>query len=863
MDGVKRVLMIAAHPDDEDTSLLTALARGWGAETAYLSLTRGDGGQNVLGPELFEGLGVVRTGELEAARRLDGARQYFTRAFDYGFSKSADEALSFWRRDEVLADVVWVIRRFRPHVVVSVWSGTPRDGHGQHQASGILAQEAFDAAGDPSRFPEQLALGVEPWTPLKLYESARGDFGGRGGGGAVSGPGGGAGEILRIDTGTRDPLLGRSLFQLSMASRSQHRSQEQGSPQPAGPRETGVRLLRSRVAEPEPGLFAGIDTTLAGLAARIASGQAGTAGREVAARETARALEEYRTAVSRARDAFGLDLSAMLPHLGRAIAGLAEARRVAGDFAPTEVRLVLERRVEVATAAFAAAAGISLDVRADDDIIVPGQTVRISTQLWNSSALALALPAATLHAPEGWIVRQASVEGLDAEGRVPPRSLVTWAYEVRLSPTAEPTRLYYLSAPRAGAMYRWPDDPSLWGLPRDPAPVFAEVSFEPVTAAPGVSALAPRVALTSAWRHVTVDPARGEIERAVLVVPALSVRVSPEGLVWPEGRVEPRTMSVLLRNEAVAGSRGRLVVRAPAGWSVSPPEQGFELDEAGAERTLAFTVRPSGRPERGRHAFEVVAFGDDGRQHAEGYTLIDYDHIERTAFFSPAEARVSVLPVAVADGLRVGYVMGSGDDGPEALRQIGVDVTLLDEERVRGGAFEGFDAIVLGVRAQETRADLRVASERLLDYVRGGGVVVAQYNRGPLGNVAPGLDVGRNAPRVADETAPVRVLEPDAPVFTFPNRIGPADFEGWVQERGLYFASEWGPAYVPLLELHDPGEDPQRGSLLVAAEGEGVFVYTGLSFFRQWSAGVPGAYRLFANLVSLDPGAWRAYAARR
>lgn len=864
LDGVKRVLMIAAHPDDEDTSLLTVLARGWGAETAYLSLTRGDGGQNVLGPELFEGLGIVRTGELEAARRLDGARQYFTRAFDYGFSKSAEEALSFWRRDEVLADVVWVIRTFRPHVVVSVWSGTPRDGHGQHQASGILAREAFDAAADPSRFPEQLALGVEPWAPLKLYESARGDFGGRGGGAAPrsESAGGGAVAALRIDTGTRDPLLGRSLFQLSMASRSRHRSQEQGSPEPAGPRDTGVRLVRSRVAEAESGFFAGIDTTLVGSVRRFAGDPLAGPAWEVAAPRVERALEEYREALAHARNAFGLDPSAIAPHLGRALASLARAREVAGDAAPTEVRWVLEQRIRVATAAFAAAAGISLDVRADDDLVAPGQTVRVSTELWNSSEFALALPTVALRAPDGWLVSLESVRGLDSEGRVPPRSLVTWTHEVRLPQGAEPSRLYYLREPREGAMYRWPDDPSLRGLPRDPVPVSADVGFDPVLG-PEERPLAPRLTLTAPWRHVAVDPARGEVERAVLVVPALSVRVAPAALVWPAGRIEPRAMSVVLRNESGEGSRGRVAVRAPAGWSVSPPEQPFDLSEAGAERTLSFAVRPSGTPTPGEHLFEVVATTVDGRSYSEGYTLIDYEHIERAALFSRAAARVSVFPVAVAEGLRVGYVMGSGDDGPEALGQIGVDVTSLDAEQVRGGSFEGFDAIVLGVRAEETRPDLRAASEQLRDYVRAGGVVIAQYNRGPLGGVAPGLDVSRNAPRVVDETAPVRVLEPEAPIFAFPNRIGPSDFEGWVQERGLYFASAWGPSYVSLLELADPGEEPQRGSLLVAAEGEGVFVYTALAFFRQWSTGVPGAYRLFANLISLDPLVWRAYAARR
>jgi hypothetical protein len=438
---------------------------------------------------------------------------------------------------------------------------------------------------------------------------------------------------------------------------------------------------------------------------------------------------------------------------------------------------------------------------------------------------------------------------------------VTWTHEVRVPADADATRLYFLRAERDGAMYRWPNVPERWGLPRDPPPVWATVSFLPQLA---VDPAAPRVSLTHPWRRVEVDPTRGERTRAVLVVPAVSVRVTPSSLVWPEGRSEARALTVVLRNEAESGSRGALAVRAPAEWSVTPASQPFALTEAGAERTLTFEVRPTGAPTGGQHAFRVVATTDDGRSYTEGYSLIDYEHIERAALFAPAEARVSVLPVAVAEGLRVGYVMGSGDDGPEALRQIGVDVALLDEARVREGSFDAFDAIVLGVRAQEVRADLRASSGQLHDYVRRGGLVVAQYNRGPLEGMAPGvLEVTRSAPRVADETRPVRILDEGAPVFTTPNRIVASDFDGWVQERGLYFASMWGDEYVPLLELNDVGEDPQRGSLLVAADGEGAFVYAALSFFRQWSAGVPGAYRLFANLISLDPAEWRDWAARR
>jgi LmbE family N-acetylglucosaminyl deacetylase len=839
LDGVKRVLMIAAHPDDEDTSLLATLARGWGAETAYLSLTRGDGGQNAIGPELWEGLGVVRTGELEAARRLDGAEQFFTRAFDYGFSKSAEEAFSQWPREELLADVVWVIRSFRPHVIVSVWSGTPRDGHGQHQASGIIAQEAFRVAGDPARFPEQLARGVEAWAPLKLYQSARG--GGRGG----PLPAG----TVRIETGQLDPLLGRSLGQLAAQSRSQHRSQEMGSAETPGPRSTGVTLVESRVGSAD-GIFAGIDTTLVGLTAALPAGP-----RAVAVEH----LEAYRGAIARARSSIGLDPSGIVDDLSEALGHLRAAGQGAGASAfPGELAFALDRRAGLLADALLAAAGVQADVRADDDIVVPGQTVRVQAQVWNGGSRVFAESEMAPQWPSGWWSDPGSIEGVGPDGALAPGTLATWTFDVHVAPEAEVDRLYYLREPRDGAMYRWPSEASLRGLPRDPPLVSVRYRFEqpgrPYTQ--GASAEVP-------WRHVEIGPTRGELERRVLVVPAVSVRFSPAGLVWPQSRSEARSISVVVRTEAEGGSRGEVSVSAPAGWAVAPSSQPYALSQAGAERTLSFLIRPSGEASAGDHLFAVVARDEGGREYREGYTLVDYEHIDRAVLYEPAEATVTVVPVSVAQGRRIGYVTGSGDDGPEAIRQLGTDVELLDEGRVREGSFGDFDAIVLGVRAYESRADLRAAAAQLIEYARRGGVVIAQYNRESLGALPPyPLEVGGSNPRVTDERAPVRLLAPDAPLFTTPNRIGPADFDGWVQERGLYFGETWDDAYWPLLEMSDSGEPPLRGSLLVASVGEGVFVYTGLAFFRQWAEGVPGAYRLFANLISLDPAAWRAFTAR-
>ena len=847
MDGVKRVLMIGAHPDDEDTSLLTSMARGWGAETAYLALTRGDGGQNLIGPELWEGLGVIRTGELEAARALDGGRQFFTRAFDFGYSKSADEALTLWPTEELLDDVVWVVRTFRPHVIVSVFSGTPRDGHGQHQAAGIMAREVFEAAGDPTRFPEHLERGVEAWTPAKLYQSARRRFGGATPTDAPS---------VVVETGAYDPLIGRSHFQLSMESRSQHRSQGMGASQPAGPRTTGAAFVATHVGGAEEEMFSGIDTTLVGLTAGMSD--------ENAAQATAH-LEAYRAAVARARDELGLDLSAIVPHLGEALRHLEAATDGRGS--NTEFSRALDQKRQVVTRAFMAAAGIDFELRALDDLVVPGQTVQLRAQLWNGGQATLRSPEVELVREEGagWPVTELAVEGLASDGSVAPGSLVTWTFELSIPEDAALSRLYFLQEARQGAMYQWPaalSQSRLLGLPRDGPMSSARLRFVPYLDA---AAIGTRTATVAPLRYVGTDQAKGEFEKPVLIVPAVSVAVTPGGVVWPQGQADARTITVLLRSEADEGSSGDVRLQAPEGWAVSPASHSFELASAGAERSVSFEIRAGPSVTAGEYVFHAVARAE-GQTFDEGFALIDYEHIERSAMFSDAEARVTVVPVAVRDGLRVGYIMGTGDDGPTAIRQMGASLDLLTEGQVRDGAFTDYDVIVLGVRAYETRADVRAANEQLLDFARSGGTVINQYNQYQFSNggYAPyGLTIGRPAPRVADETAAITMLEPGAPVFTTPNRITQSDFEGWVQERGLYFASDWGDEYVPLLELNDPGEPARHGSLLVAPIGDGVYVYTGLSFFRQWAGRVPGAYRLFANLVSLQASDWAAFAAAR
>jgi LmbE family N-acetylglucosaminyl deacetylase len=849
LDGVKRVLMIGAHPDDEDTALLTALARGMGVEAAYLSLSRGEGGQNLLGPELDEGLGLVRTGELLAARALDGGTQYFSRAFDFGYSKSAEETFRFWPREELLRDVTWVVRSFRPHILVSVFSGTDRDGHGHHQVVGIMARDAFHAAGDPTRFPEQLAAGTAPWAPLKLYLLTRRN------------PREGT---TVVETGTFDPLLGRSHFQVAMESRSQHRSQDMGAAQPLGPRRSTLALVESRVEQTGPDeLFAGVDTTLLGLARDLPEPVGG---------EVRGALEAYRGALDLAHGEMTLlDPWAAAPHLGRAVEALGLVRkRLGGPGGPRapgvsggeggpegpragspvseELRRVVEARLPVLQEALLRSAGVVTDVRVGTDLLVPGETVEVTVEVWNGGPLPLAGLRAELEVPEGWPVEEG--EGGDAFGPrdLAPGRLASWVMRVRVPAGEEPFRPYYLKEPREGEMYRWPEG-ARGGVPGSPG----DMDLLRGRLTMNVEGAGP-VSVVRTGRYRGVDKAAGEYSAPVLVVPALSVHLEPSSMAWPVGRSEPREVGVRVRNQAGQGRRGTIGLEGPPGWNVSPREHALDLAEAGAEASFSFRVTPPPDLEEGIHTLRARARTEDGTEYGEGVVLVDYPHISRTVLYAPAEAAVSVFPVELDAGFRVGYVMGSGDTGAEVLRQLGASVELLGPEAVRAGAYQGFHAVVLGIRAYETRADLAAANDRLLEYARSGGTVVVQYNKYeyPDGGFAPfPVTMARPHDRVTDKTAPVRILHPEHPVFRHPNPISIADFDGWVQERGLYFLRAWDDRFTPLLEMADPGEDPLRGGLVVARVGEGAYVYTGLAFFRQFPRGVPGAHRLFANLISL------------
>jgi LmbE family N-acetylglucosaminyl deacetylase len=785
LGGEKRVLMIGAHPDDEDTELLTVLVRGLGAEAAYLSLNRGEGGQNLIGPELGPALGLIRTEELLAARRLDGARQYFTRAYDFGFSKSLDETWRHWPRDTVLKDVVRIVRRFRPQVIVSVFSGTPRDGHGQHQAAGWAAREAFQAAGDATRFPELAREeGLAPWTPQKLYRSTWFDT---------------TATTLVLDGGGLDRAAGLSYHQIAMAGRSLHRSQDMGRIQGLGPSRVRLALVEDRTGRDAGTLFSGIDTTVA----------AGSAPRSASAG--------------------GADLVGLLALRARWTAAGASADRMAH----------LDR-------AIVAASGVVCDARSDDDRVVPGQRITVALECWNTGTEPHSISA---ELRGGRAIRPDSAA---TTLRLEPGALVRREVTATVARDAPLTAPYFHLSTANPALYDWSAAaPAVRGEPSDAPELTGRFLID---------------GAVPSEREVTLrinDQARGEVRRPLIVVPRVALAIDPATVVWPAGNRVPRRFTVTLTHGARDTTVGTVRLELPAGWPAVPARP-FELTREDQREALTFEVRPPAAPAEGVVPVRTVARDGAGREYGVGVVTVDYPHIRPRSYPVPAEAMIRVAPLALPSIARVGYVRGAADRVPEALAGVGVPVTLLDASALEGGDLDRFDAIVVGPRAYETEPALLEYNDRLLAYVRGGGLLLVQYQQQLFfdGGYAPyPLTVGGpsstpGAPpvvhdRVTEETAPIRLLAPADPVALLPNRLGDADWEGWVQERGLYFARTWHPAYRPMLETHDPGEPPLEGGLLLAKVGRGTYVYTGLSFFRQLPAGVPGAFRLFANLLAL------------
>jgi LmbE family N-acetylglucosaminyl deacetylase len=840
-----RVLMIGAHPDDEDTPLIAYLARGRQVETAYLSLTRGDGGQNRIGNELGESLGAIRTEELLAARRVDGGKQYFARAYDFGFSKDSAETLTQWDREELLGDVVRVIRAMRPHVILSVFSGTARDGHGHHQVAGLLTRDAFALAGDTLRFARR--THGEPWTPAKLYRSTRFDA---------------AATTLTLDVGAYDPVLGRTYAELAGMSRTQHKSQAFGSPEPRGAQRSGVARVATRVnadvaATDERSLFDGLDSTWARHRAVASTPALRVAVDSVPLlAQVARATLDLRApagsvpVLARLNTVIGAALDDVRCRWPSATAPCTEAE---SDLASSLV--VAQER---AAAALLAAAGLRIEALVDRPFLAFGDTATVTLQLDNRGPWPVTLRTF------GVTGAQRDVRGLplaiaaDSSARVTQRILGLM-----------PQGAWWLMVPRNGALFdafTTRADGLRNSFSAPPAPVVRAVAVTEDRR----HASAAEVTLEIAGHRVTVpvaplqfrrvDAVQGELRTPLTPVPAVSLRFDRQLELARADVAIDRSIRLEIRSYSDRPRTVRLSVDLPPGVTADALPDTMTL-AAGAVREVAIRLRgrlPEGRFPLTARAVERVVDDAGGRgngtfTYASGWTTIDYPHIRPVHVFRSAGLFVQGVRTALPTTTKpIAYVPGVSDDGIPVLRMLGLRVQEIAPERLAGADLAPYDVLVIGPRAYQAAPRLVEATRTIEAFARRGGTVLLQYGQQEL--ATPGLlpyPISMTPQlRVTDETAAVTLLDPRARALTVPNRLGDADWADWVQERALYIPSTVDAAWTPLLRMADPGEAPADHSLLVARVGAGTYVYTSLALFRQLPAGVPGAIRLFVNLLS-------------
>ena len=784
-----RVLYVAAHPDDENTGLISFWANGALYDTAYLSMTRGDGGQNLIGPELGPQLGVIRTQELLAARRLDHGRQFFTRANDFGFSKSAAETLRFWERDKILADTVWAIRKFRPDVIVTRFPPDDDKTHGHHTASALLAQEAFKLAADPKKFPEQLKF-VEPWQPTRLFWNAS-EFFFR----ARNVPFDPKG-LIATEAGGYQPLLGKSYPEIAGASRTMHKSQGFGVSIERGADTEYFKFLDGK-AVANGDLFSGIDTTWNRVpkAAEINAQIDGV-------------LAHYDMKLPASSVPALLELRAQLAKLADEVFGR-------------------EKRAEV-DRLIGACLGLHLEAVSAKPAAQPGATIELQLEAINRSNVPVKFKSVRL---------LANGELAPVDTALTRDALFTKKISLQLPDSLPFTQPYWLRELATLGTFAVADQ-SLIGRPENPPPFPIELTLE-IGGQEIVYNVEPRFR--------TVDRVQGETSEPLVIAPPAFVELSRPVFMFADKAAKSINVRVIASAEKVSG---HVALEAPAGWKIEPATVPFDLQGAESEMACVFQITPPA--DAGEGILRAAISIDGVKTPAFSRQRIAYPHIEPQTLISPAQSKIVRAEIADKAAL-VGYLPGAGDAIPESLREIGSEVKLLNDGDVKSANLARFNAIVLGVRAANVNsARLSAWFPELLAYAKGGGVVIMQYNTspGPKPEQLPyPLKVSRD--RVTEEEAEVRMLAPDHPVLNFPNKITAADFNGWVQERGLYFPNEWDPTWTPILSSNDTGEKPADGGLLVARVEKGWFVYTGYSWFRELPAGVPGAYRLFANMISL------------
>ncbi|MBM3401193.1 MAG: PIG-L family deacetylase [Bacteroidetes bacterium] len=766
-------LYIAAHPDDENTRLLAFLAKEKKFRTAYLSLTRGDGGQNLIGNEQSELLGLIRTQELLAARRTDGAEQFFSRAIDFGFSKNSEETFRIWNKEQVLADAVWIIRKFRPDIIITRFPEDERAGHGQHGASAIIAREAFTAAADPTRFQDQLKY-VETWQARRIVWNTFN----------FSSLNTTSEDQLKLDVGIYNPLLGKGYGEIAAESRTNHKSQGFGSARQRGKALEYFIPTAGVLAKTD--LFEGINTTWN----RISGGEA--IGKLIHAADQNFNSDEP---------------SASLPAL---INILKAINRLPESYWKEQKSKELKDLI-------AAAAGLWFESYTLQAVQALGDSIRIRSDIVLQSKVP---------------VKLLTINGQKLDFDLKEGSSKSIQSSVLAKEITEP---YWLFEDHPIGMFKI-EDQQLIGYPEKPGSANTGFSFRILDEV--ISYQRP-----AAYKYT--DQVRGEVYQPLIVAPAVTASIADKAYVFTGNT--SKTIFILLKSFRDK-TEGSLRPQVPSGWKIEPQSILFDLPKKGDEKTFQFTISPGDQAESGKLRLNILS---GGQSYNRAHRIINYDHIPIQNLFPIAEAKIERIELKTG-GKKIGYIAGAGDLIPESLQQIGYQVSTLSETEIMNADLSNYDAIITGIRAYNVNERLAVMQPILMEYVSKGGTLLIQYN---VNNPLLARDIGPypfriTRDRVTDEQALVKFLEKDHPVLNYPNKITAKDFEGWIQERGLYFLSDADPKYKRILSMNDPGETPKDGSLLVADYGKGRFVYTSLSFFRELPAGIPGAYRLFVNLLT-------------
>jgi len=788
------VLYVGAHPDDENTAMISYLSNKTHARVAYLAMTRGDGGQNIMGPEIRELLGVIRTEELLAARRIDGGQQFFTRANDFGYSKNPEETFRIWDKQKVLSDVVWVFRKFKPDVIIDRFDHrTEGDTHGHHTASARLAVKAFDLSGQSDKFSSQLNY-VDPWQPKRLFMNQSWYFYGSK---EKLHQAAKNSDWLKMDVGSFLPLRGKSNSEIAAHSRSQHKSQGFGV---MGSRGTDENYLESIKGDFPPQLhsvFDGIDTSWK----RVKGGK-----------PIGKILKDV-------QENFDFkDPAASIPELLKAYQLIKKLDD--GHWKTIKTQEIKE--------IIAACAGLYLQASTDEEFGTRGQKINVNIEAINRSSAAITLKKLNISSvAEADFTFDRTLANNDDFNK-------TESFEI--PDDAAYTTPYWLRKPHGIGMYTV-DQQQLIGLPESPQQFVVNFHL-----------LVNGVPLTIARNLVfkTSTPTQGEVTEPFDIVPDVAVSMKDKSLIFAGDSPKSMVVEIKAYKNDVSGS---LQLKHPAEWQVSPEKIEVHLDKKGKRKTYAFTVKP---PKSKARASLKPVFSTGTKTFDQELHIIDYPHIRTQTVLLPAQTKLIRLDIKTK-GENIAYIKGAGDDIPQSLRAIGYKVDVLSADDISVKKLQEYDAVVVGIRAYDTQESLVLNQNALFDYIKQGGTVVQQYNTTrelKTDKVAP-YRLSLSHDRVTDENSKVRFLAPNHPVLTTPNKITSRDFENWVQERGLYFPSKWSDHYTPILGMHDQGEEELKGSLLVAKYGKGYFVYTGLSFFRELPAGVPGAFRLFANLLAL------------